>query len=301
MLREVGQMSAEWRCGSCEVQVRFAPGHDVPPRPNGWSKTDDGWRCLVCSRAAAGEAAVAQGLVDTLPEGIARFELLRSTERSTSEVARVARLPPNRVYRVGRQLADEGLIAWPRSHAKPKPKAEPKPAAPRVKRQAKPPRRSPGRGVAVRKAAAQRFAALYARVDAALTADPQRTNKSIAAEAACSAPSSPSAVATWSRTARSRRPVAAASHPSQGGQREEPGPLAEVRGISPRVAAGRSFHSLQERPACGANRPETFGLRHERSSHAQASPDPRPSPALRGPLHPCDRQAAARVRVDRSR
>jgi hypothetical protein len=139
------------------VRVRFAAGHAVPAHPAGWELIDGEWRCIVCARDTAAEAALAAGEVDSHAEGVCRHLLLRDADMANKAIANASKLPPHRVALMRRKLVEADLIehrpSGPKPAAEPKPKARPRPRA-----------------------------AKRSRIDAALRAAPARSNRAIAAE-----------------------------------------------------------------------------------------------------------------------
>jgi hypothetical protein len=184
-------VSPEWTCTECSVAARFADPERSDP-PAGWTRQPDGWRCLACAREAAVEAALRAAEEDdslrseaaVRREALARFELERDATRPDASIAKAIGTTRNRVASIRRELLAEGSIS-------------PRPTGPRPSKKARPePKQTPQVATADRrKVAAKRFAELWSRIDAALLAGAERTDKSIAAELDCS---------TWT-VARRRR------------------------------------------------------------------------------------------------
>lgn len=163
-----------WTCASCGLLVRFQRDFAAPSEPAGWIERDGSWQCLACRRKAAVDAALADDDGSELDVSRRRraalltFELTREPSRPNKQIASLARTSAPMVQQRRRELIEAGVIEQP----------EQAPAA--VRRE--PPQ------VAAKPNRDQRRAEKRAAIDAALKADPRRTDKVLAAEFTCSTP-----------------------------------------------------------------------------------------------------------------
>ena len=110
-----------WTCEGCGVRATRMPGFGTG-RPQGWTKEKGEVTCLLCRRAAAGEAGVeaagpttGEKMVRIRMASVIAFELGRDSDRSNSVIAKVCHTSVPTVIKVRNGL---GLAAAPAPKAR---------------------------------------------------------------------------------------------------------------------------------------------------------------------------------------
>ncbi len=104
--------SRSWVCAQCDVNVSYVAGSRPPRRPDGWAKSGGKWLCLRCRRERVMDraaAASAEGWASRR-EALIEFELLRDTEATEMDIAKIASCSTAVVRKVRRNLRDAGKL-----------------------------------------------------------------------------------------------------------------------------------------------------------------------------------------------
>lgn len=101
--------SPGWTCARCAVTISWMPGHEQTGLPSGWAKSGGQAHCLVCRRALAAEAGVADGatIEDRAKQrraALLEFEIERDPERPNGEIARAVRCSVPAVLKARQRL-----------------------------------------------------------------------------------------------------------------------------------------------------------------------------------------------------